>query len=443
MVASLALRPFGGLRTRVAAAGTVMRQGPMAAMQQQKRHLSIHEYLSMELLGKYGVAVPRSVAAKTPEEAFEAAKSFKGKGMVIKAQVLAGGRGKGHFDSGLQGGVHLIKTPEEARDYAKKMIGNKLITKQTGAGGRICNAIMLAEARPPAHEYYVALLNDRATQLPVLIASNQGGMSIEDVAAENPDAIITTPISFEKGLDQKTALDVAKKLGFSSEKQEKQAADTFIKLYKLFKDKDATQVEINPMAESKDGEVLCMDAKLGFDDNAVEIRQPDIAKLRDPTQEDPDEVEAGKKGLNFIKLDGDIGCLVNGAGLAMATMDVVKLNGGNPANFLDIGGGADAEAMKLAFKLLLSANPKALFVNVFGGIVSSGKVAEALVEAAKSISSDVNIDIVARLRGNQEGDAKKVIESFDQNSGVKIHPVFDLDDAAKMVVKLADEARAK
>lgn len=241
------------------------------------------------------------------------------------------------------------------------MIGNKLITKQTGEAGRICNAVMLAEARPPAHEYYVALLNDRASQLPVLIASNQGGMSIEDVAAENPDAIITTPIDFEKGLEQSKALEIAKKLGFSSPKQEEQAADTFVKLYKLFKEKDATQVEINPLAESKDGEVLCMDAKLGFDDNAVEFRQPDIAELRDPTQEDADEVEAGKKGLNFIKLDGDIGCLVNGAGLAMATMDVVKLNGGSPANFLDIGGGADAEAMKLAFKLLLSAKPKALF----------------------------------------------------------------------------------
>lgn len=300
------------------------------------------------------------------------------------------------------------------------MIGNKLITKQTGAGGRICNAVMLAEARAPAHEYYVALLNDRASQLPVLIASNQGGMSIEDVAKENPDAIITTPINFETGLDLDTAQGIAKKLGFSSEKLEKQAAETFVKLYKLFKEKDATQVEINPLAESKDGEVLCMDAKLGFDDNAIEFRQADIAKLRDITQEDPDEVEAGTKGLNFIKLDGDIGCLVNGAGLAMATMDVVKLNGGNPANFLDIGGGADAEAMKLAFKLLLSANPKALFVNVFGGIVSSGKVAESLVEAAKSISKDVNIDIVARLRGNQEEDAKKVIESFDSGSGVKV-----------------------
>ncbi|MCO5558246.1 hypothetical protein L7F22_011825 [Adiantum nelumboides] len=301
MISSMGLKPLGGLRTRASMASTMLRGGPGAA---QKRFLSIHEYLSMDLLNKYGIATPRSIPAKSPEEAFKAAQSFGGKGMVIKAQVLAGGRGKGHFDSGLQGGVHLIKTPEEARDYASKMIGNKLITKQTGEAGRICNAVMLAEARPPAHEYYVALLNDRASQLPVLIASNQGG------------------------LEQSKALEIAKKLGFSSEKQEKQAADTFVKLYKLFKEKDATQVEINPMAESKDGEVLCMDAKLGFDDNAVEFRQPDIAELRDPTQEDADEVEAGKKGLNFIKLDGDIGCLVNGAGLAMATMDVVKLNGG-------------------------------------------------------------------------------------------------------------------
>lgn len=217
------------------------------------------------------------------------------------------------------------------------MLNAKLITKQTGAGGRLCNAVMLAERRDPSHEYYVAVLNDRARQTPVIVASSQGGMNIEEVAAKDPDAIITVPIDFEKGLSDSEAADLANKLGFGTNKAKKEAADIFQKLYKIFKDKDATQIEINPMAETKDGAVLCMDAKFGFDDNA-EFRQQDVYALRDVSQEDPAEVEAQKYNLNFIKLDGNIGCLVNGAGLAMATMDVLKLHGGDPANFLDVGG---------------------------------------------------------------------------------------------------------
>ncbi|PWN47921.1 putative beta-succinyl CoA synthetase precursor [Violaceomyces palustris] len=394
----------------------------------QKRFLSIHEHLSMKILNDYGIATPKSIAATTPEEAFQAAQKFGGKGMVIKAQVLAGGRGKGHFDSGLQGGVHLIKTAEEARDLAGKMIGNKLITKQTGEKGRICNAVMLAEARPPHHEYYVAVLNDRSTQGPVLIASNQGGMSIEEVAHENPDAIITTPIDFEKGLDDETALGIAKKLGFTSAKQEAQAAETFQKLYKLFREKDATQVEINPLAESKDGEVLCMDAKLGFDDNA-DFRQEEVFKLRDETQEDADEVEAAKYGLNFIKLDGDIGCLVNGAGLAMATMDVLKLNGGDPANFLDVGGTANPTTVKKAFEILLaSKNVKAIFVNIFAGIVRSDYVAQGVIEATKAL--DMTVPLIVRLQGTKEKEAKKLIK----DSGLKIFAFDGLDEAAAKAV---------
>ena len=217
------------------------------------------------------------------------------------------------------------------------MLNAKLITKQTGAAGRLCNAVMLAEMRKPAHEYYVAVLNDRAGQTPVIVASSQGGMNIEEVAAKDPSAIITTPIDFEKGLSDAEAAALAEKLGFASKDAEKQAAGIFQRLYKIFKDKDATQIEINPLAETTDGAVLCMDAKFGFDDNA-EFRQKEIFALRDISQEDPAEVEAQKYGLNFIKLDGNIGCLVNGAGLAMATMDVLKLNGGDPANFLDVGG---------------------------------------------------------------------------------------------------------
>ncbi len=311
------------------------------------------------------------------------------------------------------------------------MIGNHLITKQTGAEGRICNAVMLAEARPPAHEYYVAVLNDRSTQGPVLIASNQGGMSIEDVAHENPDAIITTPIDFTEGLTKEVAQGIAKKLGFSGQKQEDQAADIFIKLYKLFKEKDATQVEINPMAESKDGEVLCMDAKLGFDDNA-DFRQKDVFELRDKTQENPTEVEAAEYGLNYIQLDGNIACLVNGAGLAMATMDVLKLNGGNPANFLDVGGGATAEAVKKAFELILAGKDiRAIFVNIFGGIMRCDVIAEGIIQATKELQ--MTVPLIVRLQGTKEKEAKEMIKT----SNLKIYSFDGLDEGAKAAVDAA------
>jgi len=260
----------------------------------QRRFLSIHEHQSVRLLNAYGVPTPKSVAAKTPDEAFNVADKFGTNKLVIKAQVLAGGRGKGAFDNGFKGGVHLIDAPEQAREIAKQMIGAKLITKQTGAAGRICNAVMLAERRDPAHEYYVAVLNDRVTQGPVLVASSQGGMNIEEVAAKDPNAIITTPIDAKKGLDPSVALELAKTLGFKDAVTQKEAADIFVTLYKLFKDKDATQIEINPMAETIDGNVLCMDAKLEFDENA-EFRQQDVFDLRDVSQEEPSEVEA-KKG---------------------------------------------------------------------------------------------------------------------------------------------------
>ncbi|KAG2023815.1 succinate-CoA ligase [Coprinopsis cinerea AmutBmut pab1-1] len=281
----------------------------------QRRHLSIHEYQSMKLLNSYGIPTPKSVAAHTPEEAYQVAKNFGTDKLVIKAQVLAGGRGKGHFDTGLQGGVHMVDSAEQAKDFASKMIGSKLITKQTGASGRICNAVMLAERRQPEHEYYVAVLNDRTTQGVVLVASAQGGMNIEEVAAKDPSAIITTPIDFEKGLSKPEAIAIAQKLGFKDKQTQSEAADIFINLYRIFKEKDATQIEINPMALTKDGAVLCMDAKFGFDDNA-EFRQQEVFSLRDISQEEPSEVEAQKANLNFIKLDGSIGCLVNGAGLA-------------------------------------------------------------------------------------------------------------------------------
>jgi succinyl-CoA synthetase beta subunit len=402
-----------------------------AASAGQRRFLSIHEYQSVKLLNSYGIPTPKSIPAFTPQEAFEVAKNFGSSGLVIKAQVLAGGRGKGKFDNGFQGGVHLVNSPEQAKEYANEMIGSKLITKQTGAAGRICNAIMLAERRDPAHEYYVAVLNDRVTQGPVLIASAQGGMNIEDVAAKDPDAIITVPIDFENGVSRSDALGLARKLGFK-DKAQSEAADIFINLYKIFKDKDANQIEINPMAETKDGHVLCMDAKFGFDDNA-EFRQRDIFALRDISQEEPSEVEAQKANLSFIKLDGSVGCLVNGAGLAMATMDVLSLYGGQPANFLDVGGGATPEAVKKAFEIIL-ADPKvtAIFINIFGGIMRCDYIAEGVIKATKELS--LTVPLVVRLKGTKEAEAKQMIK----DSGLQILAFDALDDAAERAVQLAN-----
>ncbi|KAK4056305.1 succinate--CoA ligase beta chain [Microbotryomycetes sp. JL221] len=398
----------------------------------QRRNLSIHEYMSMELLNKYGVPTPKSQAAFSAEEGHKVAKNFGADKLVIKAQVLAGGRGKGHFDGpgGLKGGVQMVDSPEQAQKFASQMIGHKLITKQTGAGGRVCNAVMLAERRKPTHEYYVAILNDRGIGGPAMVASRQGGMNIEDVAKEDPSAIITVPIDFENGLSKEAALEAAKKLEFKPESLDK-AADIFVKLYTLFKEKDATQIEINPLAEVEGGDVLCMDAKLGFDENA-EFRQQEVFSLRDISQEDPAEVEAGKSGLNFIKLDGSIGCLVNGAGLAMATMDVLNLNGGSPANFLDVGGGATADAVKKAFELLLSdKGVKSIFVNIFGGIMRCDVIAEGIIKATKEL--EMSIPLIVRLQGTKEAEAKQLIK----DSGMKIFAYDGLDEAAQAAVKAA------
>jgi len=274
-------------------------------------------------------------------------------------------------------------------------------------------------------------LNDRASQGVVLVASAQGGMDIEGVAAREPEAIITTPISFEKGLSKADGISIAQKIGFKDELAQSEAADIFIKLYRIFKDKDATQIEINPMSLTRDGHVLCMDAKFGFDDNA-EFRQKDIFALRDITQEEPSEVEAQKANLNFIKLDGSIGCLVNGAGLAMATMDVLSLHGGNPANFLDVGGGATPETVKKAFEILIAdAKVKSIFINIFGGIMRCDYIAEGVIKASRELN--LTIPLVVRLKGTKEVEAKQMIKE----SGLKIIAFDSLDDAAERAVQLA------
>jgi len=398
--------------------------------QQQRRNLSIHEYRSADLLRQYGIGVPKGSNAESAAEAEQIAKEIGNDDMVIKAQVLAGGRGKGSFDNGLKGGVRVIFSPTEAKMFAEQMIGHKLMTKQTGAAGRLCNSVYICERKFARREFYLAILMDRASQSPVIVSSSQGGMDIEGVAKENPDAILTTYIDINTGVTDEMARDVAVKLGFSEQCVE-DAKDTIQKLYKIFREKDATQIEINPLSETSDHQVLCMDAKFGFDDNA-EFRQKDVFSWRDTTQEDAEEVRAAESGLNFIKLDGDIGCLVNGAGLAMATMDIIKLNGGQPANFLDVGGGATPAAIKEAFELITS-DPKvsAIFVNIFGGIVRCDAIATGLINTVKDLN--LKIPIIARLQGTNVEQARKLID----DSGMKIFSIDDLQSAAERAVQLS------
>lgn len=350
--------------------------------------------------------------------------------MVIKAQVLAGGRGKGTFDNGLKGGVRVIYSPTEAKMFADQMIGHKLVTKQTGAQGRMCNSVYICERKFARREFYLAILMDRASQGPVIVSSSQGGMDIETVAKETPEAITTTHVDIHTGVTDEMARKIAVDLGFSEQCIE-EARDTIQKLYKVFMEKDATQIEINPLSETSDHKVLAMDAKLGFDDNA-DFRQKEVFSWRDTTQEDADEVRAAESGLNFIKLGGDIGCLVNGAGLAMATMDIIKLNGGEPANFLDVGGGATPAAIKEAFTLITS-DPKvsAIFVNIFGGIVRCDAIAKGLISTVESM--DLRIPIIARLQGTNMEAAQTLINE----SGLKIFSIDDLQSAAEKSVQFS------
>lgn len=394
-----------------------------------KRFLSLHEYRSAALLESYGVGVPRGSAATTAEGAYEAAKALGTSDLVIKAQALTGGRGKGHFDSGLQGGVRLIKSADEARDLASQMLGHKIITKQTGAAGKEVTAVYIVERRDALTEAYVAILLDRTTQKPVIVASAQGGMDIEGVAHSDPDAIKTFPVELAEGVTDKLGLEIASVLGYSPEAQ-KDASKAIQNLYKLFSERDCTQVEINPLSETPDHKVLAMDAKLGFDDNAS-FRQKEVFGWRDPTQEDPQEVEAAEYGLNFIKLDGNIANIVNGAGLAMATMDIIKLYGGEPANFLDCGGTATPQTIEKAFELILSDKKvNGIFVNIFGGIVRCDYVAEGLIAATKNFNLD--IPVVVRLQGTNMAQAKKMIDE----SGLKLFAFEDLDPAAEKIVEL-------
>jgi len=393
------------------------------------RNFNIHEYQGKILCDKYGVAVQKWRAADTPEEAKAGAEDLAVAEYVVKAQVHAGGRGKGTFvENGYKGGVKIVKTAEEVAEAASHMLGNHLVTKQTVEGGALVTQLMIAESVDITSEKYVAFVMDRAMGGPAAIVSPQGGMDIEAVAEETPDALLAEPIDIAKGITKEQAIKLAKFAEFEPENVD-EAALMIERLYDMFIGLDATQVEINPLAETKAHGVITVDAKVNFDDNAL-FRQQEVYEMRDLSEEDPREVEAGKWGLNYIGLDGNIACMVNGAGLAMATMDIIQLYGGTPANFLDVGGGAQENQVKEAFKIL-TADPqvKGILVNIFGGIMKCDIIAQGIVNAAKEVG--VVVPLIVRLEGTNVELGKQIINE----SGLTIITGDNLDDAAQKAVK--------
>ncbi len=392
--------------------------------------MNIHEYQAKELLQKFGVATPPGKAARTPEEAERIARELGTDELVVKAQIHAGGRGKGTFTNGFKGGVQLCKSPAEARELAAKMLGQTLVTHQTGAAGRVVNTILVARSVGIAREIYFAILLDRATGAPIIVASTEGGVDIETVAEKSPEKIMREPIDRLAGIQPFQTRKLARELGFESS-QIKAASTLFDGLYRAFTGLDCSMVEVNPLVVTDKGEVLALDAKFNFDDNAL-YRHPEVAALRDIGEEDPREVEASKYGLNYIGLDGNIACLVNGAGLAMATMDIIKFYGGSPANFLDVGGGATEEQVTQAFKLLVSDEKvKAILVNIFGGIMKCDVIAQGIVNAVKAVN--LPVPLVVRLEGTNVDAGKKIIA----DSGLPVTTADDLGDAAQKAVEAA------
>jgi len=385
--------------------------------------MKIHEYQGKEILRSFGVTVPRGIVARSREEAEKAAKELGTEICVVKAQIHAGGRGKG-------GGVKLAKSPAEASEIASKMLGMMLVTHQTGPEGREVKTLLIEEGLPIDKEFYLGVTLDRVSGRNVFMASSAGGMDIEKVAAETPELILKETIDPSVGLRPFQARKLAFGLGIPNELIN-QAAGFMLKLYDAYEKIDASLLEINPFLLTKDKRLIALDAKINFDDNAM-FRHKDFAELRDLNEEEPLEIEASKFDLNYIKLDGNIGCMVNGAGLAMATMDIIKLAGGEPANFLDVGGGASQERVENAFQILLAdKNVKAVLINIFGGIVRCDMVARGVVEAAKKLN--VKIPIVARLEGTNVEEGKRVL----RESGVNILSADSMGDAAEKVVAAA------
>jgi len=395
--------------------------------------MNIHEYQAKELFAKYGIPVPEGYVGKTLEEFAVALEKLPEGTTVVKSQIHAGGRGKGTFIDGLQGGVKLVKSREEAQELGRKMLGNTLVTHQTGPEGRMVQTVYFTEASEIAKEYYLAIVMDRATSCPVVIASTEGGVDIETVAANTPEKIIKVVVDPTLGLKPFQARQVAFGLNFKDD-QVKQCVKLLGNLYRLFWEKDASLIEINPLVTTPAGKLVALDGKASFDDNAL-FRLPDILAYRDLNEEDSKEIEASKYNLNYIALDGNIACLVNGAGLAMATMDIIKHVGGSPANFLDVGGGATAEQVTQAFKIILSDdNVKGILVNIFGGIMKCDIIATGIIEAAKAV--DLDRPLVVRLEGTNVEAGKKLLAE----SGLAIVPADSLSEAARKIVELVAQA---
>ncbi|EQB10483.1 MAG: sucC [Novosphingobium lindaniclasticum] len=397
--------------------------------------MNIHEYQAKELLAKFGVGIPAGIAALTVEEAVAAAKQLPGPLYVVKAQIHAGGRGKGKFKelgADAKGGVRLAKSVEEVEAFAKEMLGNTLVTVQTGDAGKQVNRLYVTDGVDIASEYYLSMVVDRASSRVAMIVSTEGGMDIEDVAHNTPEKITTVTIDTAAGFQPHHGRAVAFALKLTGDLN-KQAQKIAKQLYEAFVALDCDMLEINPLVETKPdssgaANLLVLDTKMSFDSNAL-YRHPDVQALRDETEEDPAEVEASKYDLAYIKLDGDIGCMVNGAGLAMATMDIIKLNGSFPANFLDVGGGATKEKVTAAFKIILrDPNVKGILVNIFGGIMKCDVIADGIVAAAKEVN--LSVPLVVRLEGTNVQQGKDILA----NSGLPIVPANDLGDAAKKIV---------
>jgi succinyl-CoA synthetase beta subunit len=398
--------------------------------------MNIHEYQAKELLAKFGVGIPAGHAALTVAEAVDAAKKLPGPLYVVKAQIHAGGRGKGKFKelgADAKGGVRLSKSIEEVEANAKDMLGNTLVTIQTGEAGKQVNRLYITDGADIAKEYYLSMLVDRKTSRIALIVSTEGGMDIEEVAHSTPEKITTITIDPAEGFMPHHGRAVAFALKLSGDLN-KQAIKLSEQLYNAFIATDMSMLEVNPLIETTDGNLLVLDAKVSFDPNAL-YRHKDIEALRDETEEDPAEVEASKHDLAYIKLDGNIGCMVNGAGLAMATMDIIKLNGAFPANFLDVGGGASKEKVTEAFKIILSDPAvEGILVNIFGGIMKCDIIADGIVAAAKEV--DLSVPLVVRLEGTNVAEGKAILE----NSGLRIVSANDLGDAAKKIVAEVKQA---
>ena len=398
--------------------------------------MNIHEYQAKQLLAKFGVAIPRGGIAYTPPEAASVAADLGGSTWVVKSQIHAGGRGAGHFANNPDGlgGIRVVKDLDEVKNSASEMLGNILITRQTGTIGKEVKRIYVEESCDIERELYLSILVDRSTSQVTIMASTEGGMDIEEVAELTPEKILKVSVDPATGMLPFHARKLAFGLGLESE-QIRSATKFFLALYDAFLNLDASLLEINPLVVNSEGNLIALDAKMNFDDSAL-FRQKEIEALRDEDEEDPAELEAANHELNYIKLDGNIGCMVNGAGLAMSTMDIIKLYGGDPANFLDVGGGATKERVTTAFKLILSdPNVEGILVNIFGGIMRCDVIAEGVVAAAREVS--LNVPLVVRLEGTNVELGKKILD----DSGLAIVSADDLADAAEKIVRSVKEAQ--